>query len=102
MKKLMALVLVLVCVLGLAGCAGGEISFEASINRVEDGIAYATVLKDNAGFGSKKLPESIIFNIGDLEVELKAGDIIYGNYLRGTIDGQTVQVINCKIIEPAE
>ena len=99
-KKVIIIVVVIVCVLVAAvallsvGRAGDEISFKATINRVEDGIAYTTVIEDGAGFGSKKLPESIMFNIAELDEELKAGDTIYGNYLKGTIDGQTVRVVS--------
>ena len=76
------------------GRTGREIGFEATINRVENGMAYATVTEDNAGFGVKKLPESIMFSITDLDEELQVGDTIYGNYLSGTIDGQNVRVVS--------
>ncbi len=77
------------------GRAGGEIGFEATVNRVEDGVAYATVTDDEAGFLAKKLPETIMFSLADLsETEVSAGDEIYGNYLSGTISGQTVEVVN--------
>ena len=75
------------------GRAGGEIGFEATINKVEDGIAYATVIEQDTGFLTKKLPESIMFETADLE-ELNAGDKIRGCYLSGTIDGQTVRVVS--------
>ena len=79
------------------GRAGGEIGFGATINRVEDGIAYATVTDQHGGFLTKKLPESIMFETTDLE-ELNAGDKIRGCYLSGTIDGQTVRVVSVKVI----
>ena len=74
--------------------AGGEIGFEATINKVEDGIAYATVIEQDTGFLTKKLPESIMFETADLDKELNAGDKISGCYLRGSIDGQTVRVVS--------
>lgn len=85
-----------------AGRAGGEIGFEAVINRVEGGIAYATVTDDDAGFGAKKLPEHITFCVSDLDEELEPNDTIYGCYLRGTIDGQTVRVVSVTVITPTE
>ena len=76
------------------GRAGGEIGFEATINKVEDGIAYATVIEHDTGFLTKKLPESIMFETADLDEVLNAGDKISGCYLRGSIDGQTVRVVS--------
>ena len=102
-KKAIILLAVVVCtaVTVMAflsvGRAGGEIGFGATINRVEDGIAYATVTDQHGGFLTKKLPESIMFDTADLE-ELNAGDKIRGCYLSGTIDGQTVRVVSVKVI----
>ena len=101
-KIIVAILIIVICLFVAViaflsvGRAGGEISFEATINRVEDGIAYATVTDDSAWFGAKKLPEQIEFKLDDLG-ELKAGDEIHGNYLRGTIDGQTVRVVSVSI-----
>lgn len=75
------------------GRAGGEIGFDATINKIEDGVAYATVTVDDAGFGAPKLPKQIEFTIADLG-ELNAGDEIHGCYLRGTIDGHSVRVVS--------
>lgn len=80
------------------GRAGGEIGFEATINKVEDGIAYATVIEQDTGFLTKKLPESIMFETADLDKELNVGDKISGCYLRGSIDGQTVRVVSVVVI----
>ena len=88
-----ALVIMLVIFLS-AGRAGGEIGFGATITRVEDGIAYATVTEQDGGFLAKKLPGSIMFETADLDEELQVGDTIYGNYLSGTIDGQNVRVVS--------
>ena len=102
-KKVVICLVVLVCIVGAVaaffsvGRAGGEIGFGAIINRVEDGIAYATVIDQHGGFLTKKLPESIMFETADLE-ELNAGDKIRGCYLSGTIDGQTVRVVSVKVI----
>ena len=81
--------------------AGGEIGFDAVINRVEPeyNMAYATVTNQGAGFFSKKLPESIMFNTSELDEELKAGDEIQGCYLRGTINGQDVRVVSIMVKE---
>lgn len=83
------------------GRAGGEIGFDAVINRVEPeyNMAYATVTDQDAGFFSKKLPDSIMFNTSDLDVELKAGDKIQGCYLRGTISGDSARVVSVTIKE---
>ena len=102
-KKVVICLVVLVCIVGgvtaflYGGRAGGEIGFGATINRVEDGIAYAMVTDDDTGFGAKKLPESIMFEVADLE-ELQDGDIIRGCYMRGTINGQFVRVVSVRII----
>lgn len=99
-KKVIIFLSVLVCIVVAVlaflygGRAGGEIGFGATINRVEDGIAYATVTDDDTGFGAKKLPESIMFEVADLDIELQAGDKIRGCYMRGTIDGHTVRVVS--------
>lgn len=107
-KKVIMILAVVVCILvvavvffsvGRTGGEGGEIGFEATINRVEDGVAYATVTEQNTELFSKKLPEGIMFNTADLDEELKAGDRIYGNYLSGTINGQTVRVVSVTIMD---
>ena len=99
-KKVIILLAVVVCIVVAVvaflsiGRAGGEIGFEATINKVEDGIAYATVIEQDTGFLTKKLPENIMFEIADLDEELNAGDKISGCYLSGSIDGQTVRVVS--------
>ena len=101
-KKAIIISGVLVCVLLAVVAflsvdrAGGEVGFYATINSIEDGVAYATVTEQCAVL-SKKLPENIMFNTNELGEELKAGDKIYGNYLSGTIDGQTVCVV-CVVV----
>ena len=103
-KKVIIIVAVVVCILVAVvaflsvGRAGGEIGFEATINRIEDGIAYATVTEQDTGFLSKKLPESIMFETADLDEELQAGDKISACYMSGTIDGQTVRVVSVSVI----
>ena len=101
MKKKVIIILAVVVCIAVAvvtflsvGRAGGEIGFEATINKVEDGIAYATVIEQDTGVLTKKLPESIMFETADLDKELNAGDKISGCYLRGSIDGQTVRVVS--------
>lgn len=105
--KILFIILGIMIVLSLIGFisflsfdrAGGEIGFDAVINRVEPeyNMAYATVTDQDAGFFSKKLPESIMFNTSDLDVELKAGDKIQGCYLSGTISGDSVRVVSVTI-----
>ena len=106
MKRVIALVLVLLLTVGLAACrtGGGERSFEAVIDRIEGDTAYATVTAEYAAFGTRvegnrKLPAQIIFSTVLLETELKPGDAIKGQYLKGTIDGQNVRVVACGVIE---
>lgn len=94
------LLLALVCVIGFLsiGRAGGEIGFGAIIDKVEDGIAYATVTEQSASFLSKKLPDKIMFSTIDLDVELMPGDVISACYLSGTIEGNTVRVVSVSVI----
>ena len=106
MKRVIALVLVLLLTVGLAACrtGGGERSFEAVIDRIEGDTAYATVTAEDAAFGTRvegnrKLPAQIIFSTALLETELKPGNAIRGQYLKGTIDGQSVRVVTCHVIE---
>ena len=106
MKRVIALVLVLLLTVGLAACrtGGGERSFEAVIDRIEGDTAYATVTAEYAAFGTRvegnrKLPAQISFSTVLLETELKPGDAIKGQYLKGTIDGQNVRVVTCGVIE---
>ena len=106
MKRTIALALVLLLTVGLAACqtGGGERSFEAVIDRIEGDTAYATVTAEYAAFGTRvegnrKLPAQIIFSTVLLETELKPGDAIKGQYLKGTIDGQNVRVVACGVIE---
>ena len=99
-KKVIILLAVVVCIVVAVvaflsiGRAGGEIGFDATINRVEDGVAYATVTEQDTSFLAKKLPENIMFETADLDEELQAGDKISGCYLSGSIDGQTVRVVS--------
>ena len=98
-KKVTITAVVIICILlGVAVAlsanrAGGEIGFEATINSVENGVAYATVNKQDAGFLAPKLPGNIEFNTSDLDVTLQAGDEISGCYLSGTINGSSVRVV---------
>ncbi len=79
-KKVTITAVVIICILLVvavalsANRAGGEIGFEATINSVENGVAYATINKQDAGFLAPKLPGNIEFNTSDLDVKLQAGD----------------------------
>ena len=104
-KKVTITAVVIICILlGVAVAlsanrAGGEIGFEATINSVENGVAYATVNKQDAGFLAPKLPGNIEFNTSDLNVTLQAGDEISGCYLSGTINGSSVRVVDVTVKE---
>jgi len=99
MKKCLIFVIILILLVGLVGCAGGEIGFEGVVNRVEteQNMAYATVIKQHKELFAPKLPENIMFSTSGLDTELKPGDRFKGDYLSGTIDGQSVRVI-CVIV----
>ena len=79
--------------------AGGEIGFDAVITKVEDGMAYAAVTGDEAGFLSQKLPGDILFYTDILDTALEAGDTIHGCDLSGTIAGQHVRVVSVTVID---
>ena len=76
MKKCLIFVIILILLVGLVGCAGGEIGFEGVVNRVdpERNMAYATVIKQHKELFAPKLPERIMFSTSELDTELKAGD----------------------------
>jgi len=99
MKKCLIYVIILILLVGLVGCAGGEIGFEGVVNRVdpEQNMAYATVIKQHKELFAPKLPEHIMFSTDGLDTELKAGDRFQGDYLSGTIDAQSVRVV-CVIV----
>lgn len=75
--------------------AGGEMEFHAVILAVEGNMITAEVTYDGASFFSAKLPDRIIFDATDSgEKNLKVGDVIQGNYLEGTINGDTAAVVS--------
>lgn len=77
------------------GRAGGEIGFEAEVIRVEDGMAYATVIEDDAGFLSRKLPDTIVIYAEDFpEYDIQPGDAISGIYIRKNYNGQFYRVVS--------
>lgn len=102
MKKAIIIVaiLIFVCLIGLwaffsLGRAGGEIGFEAIVTNVEAGIFYAVVTRDNAGFGSRKLPDTIVIYAEDFpEYEIKSGDQISGCYIRKNYEGNIYRVVS--------
>ena len=102
-KKVTITAVVIICILLVvavtlsANRAGGEIGFEATINSVENGVAYATINKQDAGFLAPKLPGNIEFNTSDMDVKLQADDEISGCYLSGTINGSSVRVVDVTI-----
>ena len=75
--------------------AGGEMEFHAVILAVEGNMITAEVTYDGASFFSAKLPDRIFFDATDSgEKNLKVGDVIQGNYLEGTINGDTAAVVS--------
>ena len=77
-----------------------EIKFTAIVTQVdfEHNIAYArSALRNPVGslwdkLLEKKLPDNIMFDISNLDVELNMWDVITGYYICGSIDGQTIHV----------
>lgn len=102
MKKtaIIVTILILVCLIGLwaffsQGRAGGEIGFDATVTNVEGDIVYATVTRDGAGFGSRKLPDTVVIYADDFpEYEIKVGDQISGCYIRKNYKGNFYRVVS--------
>lgn len=105
MKKLVivSILLILICLLGVwaflsLGRAGGEIGFDATVTNVEGDLVYATVTEDNAGFGSRKLPDTIVIYAKDFpEYEFQPGDLIHGCYIRKEYNGDFYRVVSIVI-----
>ena len=80
--------------------AGGEIGFDAVVLSVDGDMIRARVTRDSASLFSKHLPDEIVFDAKDSGVfDLEAGDKIRGTYLRGTIDGDFVEVVEAAILD---
>lgn len=102
MKKAVIIItiLILICLFGIwaflsLGRAGGEIGFEATVTSVEDDIVYAAVTRDDAGFGSRKLPDTIVIYAADYpEYEIQIGDQISGCYIRKSYEGNFYRVVS--------
>lgn len=102
MKKaiLIAAILILVALLGIwafltFGRAGGEIGFDAIVTSIDGNLVYATVTKDRAGFGSRKLPETIVIYAEDFpDYEFHVGDLIDGCYIRKAHEGNFYRVVS--------
>ena len=103
MKKLFCVIasVAIVCLFALLVAflsldrAGGEMEFHAVILAVEGNMITAEVIYDGASFFSAKLPNRITFDATDSgEKNLKVGDVIQGNYLEGTINGDTATVVS--------
>lgn len=77
------------------GRAGGEIGFEAQVIRMEDGVAYAAASEDDAGFLSKKLPDTIAIYLDEFpDYDVQPGDLISGIYIRKNYNGQFYRVVS--------
>ena len=83
-KKPIIILTVLVCVLVAVVAflsvdrAGGEVGFYATVNRVENGVAYAAVTEQYAVL-TKKLPENIVFNtneLGEVKISLSPAPLV--------------------------
>ena len=102
MKKgiLIATILILIVLLGIwaflsLGRAGGEIGFDATVTSIDGNLVYATVTEDRAGFGSRKLPETIVIYADEFpEYELQVGDLIDGCYIRKEHEGNFYRVVS--------
>lgn len=102
MKKLFIIttILILIFLFGIwaflsLGRAGGEIGFEATVTEVEGHIIYAEVSRDDAGFGSRKLPDTIVIYAADFpEYEIQIGDHISGCYIRKNYEGNFYRVVS--------
>lgn len=101
MKKVAIItILVLICLFGVwafcsLGRAGGEIGFDATVTNVEGDIIYAAVTRDDAGFGSRKLPDTIVIYAEDFpEYEIRIGDQISGCYIRKNYEGNFYRVVS--------
>ena len=105
MKKsvVAALILVLICLFGIwaflsLGRAGGEVGFYAEVTSIEGNLVYATVTEDHAGFGSRKLPDTIVIYADDFpEDEFHIGDPIHGCYIRKEYNGDFYRVVSIVI-----
>ena len=82
------------------GRGGGEIGFYATVLSIEGDIITVEVTKDEASsIFSKKLPDKIAFGTTVSGADnLKVGDKIYGNYLKGTINGESVYGIGVRVV----
>lgn len=102
MKKaiLIAIILILVVLLGIwafltLGRAGGEIGFDATVTGIDGNLIYATVTEDHAGFGSRKLPETIVIYADDFpDYEFQVGDLINGCYIRKAHEENFYRVVS--------
>ena len=105
MKKttLIATMLILVILLGIwaflsLGRAGGEIGFDATVTSIDGNLVYAAVTEDRAGFGSRKLPETIVIYADDFsDYEFQVGDLIDGCYIRKTHEGNFYRVVSIAV-----
>ena len=102
MKKVVviATLLILIVLLGIwaflsLGRAGGEIGFDATVTSIDGNKVYATVTEDRAGFGSRRLPETIVIYAEDFpDCKFQVGDLIDGCYIRKAHDGNFYWVVS--------
>lgn len=98
--KLIAIILVVLCLFGIwaflsLGRAGGEIGFNAMVTSIEGNLVYATVTEDHAGFGSRKLPDTIVIYADEFpDAEFHIGDLIHGCYIRKEYNGDFYRVVS--------
>ena len=105
MKKVILIVtiLILVILLGIwaflsLGRAGGEIGFDATVTSIDGNIVYAAVAEDCAGFGSRKLPETIVIYANDFpDYEFQVGDLIDGCYIRKAHEVNFYRVVSIAV-----
>ena len=102
MKKsvLIFAILILICLFGIwaflsLGRSGGEVGFKATVSNIDGDFVYASVTEDRTGFGSRKLPESIVIYAEDFpEFEFHVGDLIDGCYIRKENKGNFYRVVS--------
>lgn len=98
--KVIAIILVVLSLFGLwaflsIGRAGGEIGFDATVTSIEGNLVYAAVTEDHAGFGSRKLPDTIVIYADEFpEAEFHIGDLIHGCYIRKEYNGDFYRVVS--------
>ena len=102
MKKsvIISAMLILICLFGIwaflsLGRSGGEVGFKATVTSIDGDLVYASVTEDHSGFGSRKLPETIVIYAEDFpEYEFQVGDLIDGCYIRKEHESNFYRIVS--------